>query len=176
MLRLRGPARAQAHPGRNYRCRDGSTHRRVDITAAQHGRPPATWSGHGCRPVREHGTTPSLVDPIEATETESQIAVKRTTFSWCPFNGTSSTAVLSDHAERGQLFQCRRQKHRLTQQAISKGISRLEQNSEQKLFLRDGHQLKPTAVGKDARQRADDRCREPSIPAASGRAAGQHRR
>ena len=39
-------------------------------------------------------------------------------------------------------------KHRLTQQAISKSISRLEQELGTKLFLRDGHQLKPTAVGK----------------------------
>lgn len=39
-------------------------------------------------------------------------------------------------------------KHRLTQQAISKSISRLEQELGTKLFLREGHQLKPTAAGK----------------------------
>ncbi|HPF27657.1 MAG TPA: LysR family transcriptional regulator, partial [Steroidobacteraceae bacterium] len=38
-------------------------------------------------------------------------------------------------------------KHRLTQQAISKSISRLEQELGTKLFLRDGRQIKPTAAG-----------------------------
>lgn len=38
-------------------------------------------------------------------------------------------------------------RHRLTQQAISKSISRLEQELGTRLFVREGHQLKPTAAG-----------------------------
>ncbi len=38
-------------------------------------------------------------------------------------------------------------RHRLTQQAVSKSISRLEQELGTKLFLRDGHALKPTPAG-----------------------------
>lgn len=44
-------------------------------------------------------------------------------------------------------FSAAADKHRLTQQAISKSISRLEQELGARLFLREGHQLKPTAAG-----------------------------
>lgn len=39
-------------------------------------------------------------------------------------------------------------KHRLTQQAISKSINRLEQELGVKLFLRDAHRLEPTDAGR----------------------------
>lgn len=45
-------------------------------------------------------------------------------------------------------FSAAGEKHRLTQQAISKSINRLEQELGVKLFLRDGHQFEPTAAGK----------------------------
>ena len=38
-------------------------------------------------------------------------------------------------------------RHRLTQQAISKSIGRLEQEVGAKLFQRDGRQLRPTTAG-----------------------------
>ncbi len=89
----------------------------------------------------------SLVDPIKATEAESQKAVKTHNFQF-------SGIIMELHQLRYFLstlnegsFSSAAGKHRLTQQAISKSIGRLEQELGAKLFLRDGHQLRPTAVG-----------------------------